>query len=173
MGGQTGLNCALDLARNGVLAKYKVEMIAPRSEAIDKAEDREKFKQAMARIGLACPRRASRTRWMRHSGFSPRSASRCDPSVVLRWAARAAASPITVRSSSRSCERGLDASPTRELLIEESVIGWKRVEMEVVRDRKTTASSCARSRTSTRWGAHRRLDHGGAGAKRSPTRNTR
>src|SRR5712671_6643448 len=110
MGGQTGLNCALDLARNGVLEKYGVEMIGASSEAIDKAEDREKFKQAMARIGLACPRSTL-------AGSGGGIAYNREEFVAI-------------------CERGLEASPTHELLIEESVIGWKEFEMEVVRDRK-------------------------------------
>ena len=135
MGGQTALNCALDLASHGVLEKYGVEMIGASREAIDKAEDREKFKKAMARIGLECPRSL-----LAHS---------------LEEALQVQASigyPVVIRPSftlggtgggiayNREefiaiCERGIDASPTHELLIEESVIGWKEFEMEVVRDR--------------------------------------
>ena len=136
MGGQTGLNCALDLARNGVLAKYKVEMIGASSEAIDKAEDREKFKQAMARIGLACPRSSL--------AHSMDEALRIQPEigfpVVIRPSFTLGGSGGGIAYNREEfvaiCERGLDASPTRELLIEESVIGWKEFEMEVVRDRK-------------------------------------
>ena len=135
MGGQTALNCALDLVREGVLEKYGVELIAASREAIDMAEDRELFRNAMREIGLECPR--SR---IAHSmeealaiqaeiGFPTSSAPRS------RSAAPAAASPTTARSSSRSSTRGLDASPTSEVLIEESVLGWKEFEMEVVRDR--------------------------------------
>src|SRR5881396_2711935 len=136
MGGQTGLNCALDLVRHGVLQKYGVEMIGARSEAIDKAEDREKFKQAMARIGLACPRST-----LAHSleealqvqaaiGFP----AVIRPSFTLGGSGGGIA--YNREEFVAICERGLDASPTHELLIEESVIGWKEFEMEVVRDRK-------------------------------------
>ncbi|TMH79046.1 MAG: carbamoyl-phosphate synthase large subunit [Betaproteobacteria bacterium] len=136
MGGQTGLNCALDLVRHGVLQKYSVEMIGASSEAIDKAEDREKFKQAMARIGLACPRST-----LAHSleealqvqaaiGFP----AVIRPSFTLGGSGGGIA--YNREEFVAICERGLEASPTRELLIEESVIGWKEFEMEVVRDRK-------------------------------------
>src|SRR5213083_763971 len=136
MGGQTALNCALDLAREGVLAKFGVEMIGASREAIDKAEDREKFKNAMKRIGLACPRSSL--------AHSMEEALQVQAGIGF---------PVVVRPSftlggtgggiayNREefvaiCERGLDASPTHELLIEESVLGWKEFEMEVVRDRK-------------------------------------
>jgi carbamoyl-phosphate synthase large subunit len=136
MGGQTGLNCALDLVRHGVLRKYGVEMIGASSEAIDKAEDREKFKQAMARIGLACPRST-----LAHSleealqvqaaiGFP----AVIRPSFTLGGSGGGIA--YNREEFVAICERGLEASPTHELLIEESVIGWKEFEMEVVRDRK-------------------------------------
>jgi carbamoyl-phosphate synthase large subunit len=136
MGGQTGLNCALDLVRHGVLKKYGVEMIGASSEAIDKAEDREKFKQAMARIGLACPRST-----LAHSleealqvqaaiGFP----AVIRPSFTLGGSGGGIA--YNREEFVAICERGLEASPTHELLIEESVIGWKEFEMEVVRDRK-------------------------------------
>src|SRR5438067_3276300 len=135
MGGQTALNCALDLAREGVLAKYSVEMIGASREAIDKAEDREKFKNAMKRIGLACPRSA-----LAHSmeealqvqagiGFP----------VVIRPSFTLGGTGGGIAYNREEfvaiCERGFDASPTQELLIEESVLGWKEFEMEVVRDR--------------------------------------
>ncbi|HTN28195.1 MAG TPA: carbamoyl-phosphate synthase large subunit [Burkholderiales bacterium] len=136
MGGQTALNCALDLAREGVLEKFGVELIGASREAIDKAEDREKFKKAMSRIGLASARSA--------------------PAHSMEEALQVQAGlgfPVVIRPSftlggtgggiayNREefvaiCERGIEASPTRELLIEESVIGWKEFEMEVVRDRK-------------------------------------
>jgi carbamoyl-phosphate synthase large subunit len=136
MGGQTGLNCALDLARNGVLEKYGVEMIGATREAIDKAEDREKFKKAMERIGLASPRSA-----LAHSmeealqvqtmvGFP----TIIRPSFTLGGTGGGIA--YNKDEFIAGVERGLDASPTREVLIEESVIGWKEFEMEVVRDRK-------------------------------------
>ncbi|HTP95684.1 MAG TPA: carbamoyl-phosphate synthase large subunit [Burkholderiales bacterium] len=136
MGGQTGLNCALDLARQGVLAKYGVEMIGASREAIDKAEDREKFKAAMSRIGLASPR-SSLAHSMEEAlqvqamvGFP----TVIRPSFTLGGTGGGIA--YNREEFVAICERGLDASPTREVLIEESVIGWKEFEMEVVRDRK-------------------------------------
>ena len=135
MGGQTALNCALDLARHGVLEKYNVEMIGATKEAIDKAEDREKFKKAMEKIGLACPRAA-----IAHSleealqvqamvGFP----TIIRPSFTMGGSGGGIA--YNKEEFLEICERGLDASPTKELLIEESVIGWKEYEMEVVRDK--------------------------------------
>ena len=134
MGGQTALNCALDLAKHGVLEKHGVEMIGARKEAIDKAEDREKFKLAMQRIGLECPRSA-----LAHSleealqvqamvGFP----TVIRPSFTLGGSGGGIA--YNKEEFLAICERGLEASPTKELLIEESVIGWKEFEMEVVRD---------------------------------------
>jgi carbamoyl-phosphate synthase large subunit len=136
MGGQTALNCALDLAREGVLEKHDVEMIGASREAIDKAEDREKFKKAMTKIGLASPRSS-----IAHSleeamqvqamvGFP----TIIRPSFTLGGTGGGIA--YNKEEFVAICERGLDASPTHELLIEESVIGWKEFEMEVVRDRK-------------------------------------
>ena len=135
MGGQTALNCALDLAREGVLEKFGVEMIGARKEAIDKAEDREKFKNAMTKIGLESPRSA-----LAHSleealqvqamvGFP----TIIRPSFTLGGTGGGIA--YNMEEFTAICERGLEASPTRELLIEESVIGWKEFEMEVVRDK--------------------------------------
>src|SRR5438309_266315 len=135
MGGQTALNCALDLAREGVLEKFGVEMIGASREAIDKAEDREKFKLAMKKIGLDSPRSSL--------AHSMEEALQVQAGIGF---------PVVIRPSftlggtgggmayNREefvaiCERGLEASPTRELLIEESVLGWKEFEMEVVRDR--------------------------------------
>jgi carbamoyl-phosphate synthase large subunit len=136
MGGQTALNCALDLARHGVLEKYGVEMIGASKEAIDKAEDREKFKKAMAKIGLASPRSA-----LAHSmeealqvqavvGFP----TIIRPSFTMGGTGGGIA--YNKEEFVAIIERGLDASPTKEVLVEESVIGWKEFEMEVVRDRK-------------------------------------
>ena len=136
MGGQTALNCALDLARQGVLEKHGVEMIGASKEAIDKAEDREKFKKAMTKIGLASPRSS-----IAHSleeamqvqamvGFP----TIIRPSFTMGGTGGGIA--YNKEEFVTICERGLDASPTHELLIEESVIGWKEFEMEVVRDRK-------------------------------------
>ncbi|OGA53138.1 MAG: carbamoyl phosphate synthase large subunit [Betaproteobacteria bacterium RIFCSPLOWO2_12_FULL_62_13] len=136
MGGQTALNCALDLARERVLERYGVEMIGASREAIDKAEDREKFKGAMAKIGLASLRSA-----LAHSmeealqvqamvGFP----AIIRPSFTLGGTGGGIA--YNREEFIAIVERGLDASPTNEVLIEESVIGWKEFEMEVVRDRK-------------------------------------
>jgi carbamoyl-phosphate synthase large subunit len=136
MGGQTALNCALDLAREGVLEKHGVELIGASREAIDKAEDREKFKAAMKTIGLESPRSAL--------AHSMEEALQIQAGIGF---------PVVIRPSftlggtgggiayngeefQSICERGFEASPTKELLIEESVLGWKEFEMEVVRDRK-------------------------------------
>jgi len=135
MGGQTALNCALDLARHGVLEKYGVEMIGASKEAIDKAEDREKFKAAMAKIGLASARSA-----LAHSmeealqvqamvGFP----TVLRPSFTLGGTGGGIA--YNREEFIAIVERGLEASPTKEILIEESLIGWKEYEMEVVRDK--------------------------------------
>src|ERR1700704_3632190 len=136
MGGQTALNCALDLAREGVLDKFGVEMIGASREAIDKAEDREKFKKAMTKIGLGSARSS-----LAHSleealqgqaalGFP----AVIRPSFTLGGTGGGIA--YNREEFVTICERGLEASPTKELLIEESVIGWKEFEMEVVRERK-------------------------------------
>ena len=135
MGGQTALNCALDLWHHGVLNRYKVELIGASPEAIDKAEDRQKFKQAMTRIGLGSAR----------SGIAH--------SLEEAWAVQKTVGfPTVIRPSftlggtgggiaynaeefETICKRGLEASPTNELLIEESLLGWKEFEMEVVRDK--------------------------------------
>jgi len=136
MGGQTALNCALDLAREGVLDKFAVELIGAKKEAIDKAEDREKFKNAMAKIGLASPRSA-----LAHSLEEAKQVQAMvgfptiiRPSFTLGGTGGGIA--YNEEEFETICNRGLDASPTKELLIEESVIGWKEYEMEVVRDKK-------------------------------------
>jgi carbamoyl-phosphate synthase large subunit len=135
MGGQTALNCALDLHKHGVLAQYQCELIGASPEAIDKAEDRSKFKDAMTKIGLGSAR----------SGV----AHTLDESWSVQ---RTLGFPVIIRPSftmggtgggiayneeefETICKRGLEASPTTELLIEESLIGWKEYEMEVVRDK--------------------------------------
>ena len=136
MGGQTALNCALDLAKHGVLEKYGVEMIGASKEAIDKAEDREKFKKAMAKIGLDSPRSA-----LAHSLEEALQVQAMvgyptiiRPSFTLGGTGGGIA--YNKEEFISIVERGIDASPTHEILIEESVIGWKEFEMEVVRDRK-------------------------------------
>lgn len=136
MGGQTALNTALDLARKGILDKYQVELIGANRDAIDKAEDRERFREAMIKIGLNVP----------HSMIAHSLEEAIQVQASLGF-------PCIIRPSFtlggtgggiaynreefvEICERGLDLSPTNELLIEESVLGWKEFEMEVVRDHK-------------------------------------
>ncbi len=136
MGGQTALNCALDLERHGVLKKHGVEMIGAKKEAIDKAEDRDLFREAMLKIGLDMPKAAV--------------AHTLEEAFVIQ---ETVGYPTVIRPSFTMggsgggiafnkeefveiCERGLDLSPTNELLVEESILGWKEFEMEVVRDTK-------------------------------------
>jgi len=135
MGGQTGLNCALDLAREGVLERFGVELIGATREAIDKAEDRELFKKAMRSIGLETVRGA-----IAHSMEDAQEVQAMvgypaiiRPSFTLGGSGGGIA--YNKEEFMEICERGLDASPTRELLIEECILGWKEYEMEVVRDR--------------------------------------
>ena len=142
MGGQTALNCALDLHRHGILAKYNVQLIGASPEAIDKAEDRMKFKDAMTKIGLG-------------SALSGIAHSMEEATAVHAMIAKEnnnSGYPVIIRPSftmggtgggiaynreefEEICRRGLDLSPTNELLIEESLLGWKEYEMEVVRDK--------------------------------------
>jgi carbamoyl-phosphate synthase large subunit len=136
MGGQTALNCALDLDREGVLSAFGVEMIGASRQSIDKAEDREQFRRAMARIGLEVPRAI-----LVHNLDEARSAQAdigfptiVRPSFTLGGSGGGIA--YNREEFLEICERGLDASPTHEVLLEESVLGWKEFEMEVVRDRK-------------------------------------
>ena len=136
MGGQTALNCALDLAREGVLKEFNVELIGASEDAIDKAEDRSRFDVAMKAIGLETPR----------SGI----AHSVDEALAIQ---KQFGYPLIIRPSFTMggsgggiaynrqelieiCTRGLDLSPTNELLIDESLLGWKEYEMEVVRDKK-------------------------------------
>ena len=139
MGGQTALNCALDLDKHGVLAKYKVELIGATKEAIDKAEDRQKFKEAMTKIGLGSARSVI--------AHSMEEALQVQPGIgypaIIRPSFTMGGSGGGIAYNREEfvaiCERGLDASPTSELLIEESLLGWKEYEMEVVRD---SADNC-------------------------------
>ncbi|MFN7219731.1 MAG: carbamoyl-phosphate synthase large subunit, partial [Burkholderiales bacterium] len=135
MGGQTALNCALDLAKHGVLEKHGVEMIGATKEAIDKAEDREKFKKAMTKIGLESARSA-----IAHSmeeALQVQAAIGFPAIIRPSFTMGGSGGGIAYNRDEfvEICERGLEASPTRELLIEESLLGWKEFEMEVVRDR--------------------------------------
>ena len=136
MGGQTALNTALDLAREGVLDRFGVELIGASRDAIDKAEDRERFREAMRSIGLATPRAAP--------AHSLEEAQQVQAAIgfptVIRPSFTLGGSGGGIAYNREElieiCERGLELSPTHELLIEESVLGWKEFEMEVVRDRK-------------------------------------
>ncbi len=135
MGGQTALNTALDLHKHGVLDKYKVELIGASPAAIDKAEDRLKFKDAMTKIGLGSARSG-----IAHSMDEAWSVQKTigfpviiRPSFTLGGTGGGIA--YNAEEFETICKRGLEASPTNELLIEESLIGWKEYEMEVVRDR--------------------------------------
>ena len=139
MGGQTALNCALDLWHQGVLKKYGVELIGAKPEAIDKAEDRLKFKDAMTKIGLGSARSGiahsldDAWRVQKTLGFP----TVIRPSFTLGGTGGGIA--YNAEEFETICKRGLEASPTSELLIEESLLGWKEFEMEVVRD---TADNC-------------------------------
>ena len=136
MGGQTALNCALDLNRHGILLKYEVELIGASCEAIDKAEDRELFDKAMKKIGLETPRHG-----MAHDMPQAHKALEeigfpciIRPSFTLGGSGGGIA--YNKEEFDEICERGLELSPTSELLIDESLIGWKEFELEVVRDKK-------------------------------------
>lgn len=135
MGGQTALNCALDLVREGVLERYQVEMIGATREAIDRAEDRDQFRKLMKKIGLDMPRSA-----IAHSleeAFQVQA--QLGYPVVIRPSFTMGGSGGGIAYNREEfeeiCSRGLELSPTRELLIDESVLGWKEYEMEVVRDK--------------------------------------
>ena len=142
MGGQTALNCALDLHHHGVLEKFGVELIGASPEAIDKAEDRQKFKEAMTKIGLGSAK----------SGIAHSMEEATQVHAEIMALTGGSGYPVVIRPSftlggsgggiaynreefEEICKRGMDLSPTRELLIEESLLGWKEYEMEVVRDR--------------------------------------
>ncbi|MGB1883657.1 MAG: carbamoyl phosphate synthase large subunit, partial [Gammaproteobacteria bacterium] len=135
MGGQTALNCALDLVREGVLKKYNVEMIGASREALDKAEDREKFKTAMDSIGLE----SARSYIARDMEQARAGQAQLGFPVIIRPSFTLGGSGGGIAYNPEEfeeiCKRGLDASPTNEVLLEESLLGWKEYEMEVVRDR--------------------------------------
>ena len=135
MGGQTALNCALDLVREGVLKKFGVELIGASQDAIDKAEDRERFDRAMKSIGLETPRSA-----IAHSlEEALQVQSQLGFPCVIRPSFTMGGSGGGIAYNREEfveiCNRGLELSPTSELLIDESLLGWKEFEMEVVRDR--------------------------------------
>ena len=135
MGGQTALNTALDLVREGVLEKYGVELIAASRTAIDMAEDRELFRNAMREIGLATPK----SRIARSLDEALAAVGDVGYPVVIRPSFTMGGTGGGIAYNREEFEaiitRGLEASPTSEVLLEESVIGWKEFELEVMRDR--------------------------------------
>ena len=146
MGGQTALNCALDLHKHGVLDKYQVEMIGANEHAIEKAEDRLKFKDAMTKIGLGSARsgiaHSLEEAWAVQKRIHAEIGGDGFPMVIrpsFTLGGTGGGIAYNPEEFEEICKRGLDLSPTNELLIEESLIGWKEYEMEVVRD---TADTC-------------------------------
>ncbi|CAH1674156.1 carbamoyl phosphate synthetase subunit beta [Hyphomicrobiales bacterium] len=136
MGGQTALNCALSLKKMGVLEKFNVEMIGATAEAIDKAEDRELFREAMTKIGLSTPR----SHHIKTLGQALDALEDIGLPAIIRPSFTMGGTGGGIAYNKGEfidiVERGIDASPTSEVLIEESVLGWKEYEMEVVRDKK-------------------------------------
>src|SRR5476649_1864522 len=136
MGGQTALNCALSLRKQGTLAKFDVEMIGATADAIDKAEDRGRFREAMTRIGLETPRSIQ----TKNLPDALRALDDIGLPAIIRpsftMGGTGGGIAYTKAEFIEIVERGIDASPTDEVLIEESVLGWKEFEMEVVRDKK-------------------------------------
>jgi carbamoyl-phosphate synthase large subunit len=142
MGGQTALNCALDLAKHGVLEKYKVELIGANEHAIEKAEDRLKFKNAMTSIGLDSAKsgvaHTMDEAWAVQRRIAEEVGTAGFPTVIrpsFTLGGTGGGIAYNAEEFETICRRGLEASPTSELLIEESLLGWKEFEMEVVRDR--------------------------------------
>lgn len=135
MGGQTALNCALDLDRHGVLERYKVEMIGANADAIDKAENRDRFDKAMKAIGLETPNAEMAHSMEEAFDVLDRLGFPCiiRPSFTMGGSGGGIA--YNREEFEEICRRGLDLSPTNELLIDESLLGWKEYEMEVVRDK--------------------------------------
>jgi carbamoyl-phosphate synthase large subunit len=135
MGGQTALNCALDLEREGVLEKHGVEMIGANADTIDKAEDRNRFDKAMKAIGLECPRAAIAHSMEEALQVQAQLGFPCIIRPSFTMGGTGGGIAYNKEEFMEICERGLDLSPTTELLIDESLIGWKEYEMEVVRDK--------------------------------------
>ena len=135
MGGQTALNCALDLEREGILEAFQVEMIGATKEAIDKAEDREKFRTLMQSIGLEMPKSAIAHSLEEALSVQPQLGfpTIIRPSFTMGGSGGGIA--YNMEEFKEICAQGLDLSPTRELLLDQSVLGWKEYEMEVVRDK--------------------------------------
>ena len=135
MGGQTALNCALDLNRHGVLAKYNVELIGASCEAIDKAEDRELFDKAMISIGLDTPRHGMAHNMKQAHDALEKVGFPCIIRPSFTMGGTGGGIAYNKEEFDEICSRGLELSPTSELLIDESLIGWKEFELEVVRDK--------------------------------------
>ena len=135
MGGQTALNCALDLERHGVLEEFNVEMIGATADAIDKAEDRDRFDKAMKNIGLETPRAEIAHTLEEALDTSTRIGFPCIIRPSFTMGGTGGGIAYNKEEFVEICTRGLDLSPTNELLIDESLIGWKEYEMEVVRDK--------------------------------------
>jgi carbamoyl-phosphate synthase large subunit len=135
MGGQTALNCALDLNKHGVLKEFNVELIGASADAIDKAEDRERFDKAMKSIGLECPRAEIAHTLEQAYDVSTRIGFPCIIRPSFTMGGTGGGIAYNKDEFTEICTRGLDLSPTSELLIDESLIGWKEYEMEVVRDK--------------------------------------
>ncbi|MGO4401008.1 carbamoyl-phosphate synthase large subunit [Achromobacter sp. PAB15] len=142
MGGQTALNCALDLAHHGVLKKHNVELIGANEHAIEKAEDRQKFKQAMTDIGLESAKsgvaHSMDEAWEVQRRIASEVGTSGFPAVIrpsFTMGGSGGGIAYNAEEFETICRRGLEASPTSELLIEESLLGWKEFEMEVVRDK--------------------------------------
>ena len=136
MGGQTALNCALDLEKHGVLEKFGVEMIGANADTIDKAEDRSRFDKAMKNIGLACPVSGIAHNMDEAYGVLDKVGFPCIIRPSFTMGGTGGGIAYNREEFEEICARGLDLSPTSELLIDESLIGWKEYEMEVVRDKK-------------------------------------
>ncbi len=135
MGGQTALNCALELENQGVLEEFGVELIGATADAIDKAENRDRFDQAMRNIGLECPRaEIAKSMEQAHDVLS-RIGFPCIIRPSFTMGGTGGGIAYNIEEFNEICHRGLDLSPTNELLIDESLIGWKEYEMEVVRDK--------------------------------------
>lgn len=146
MGGQTALNCALDLDKHGVLKKYNVELIGANAHAIEKAEDRQKFKVAMSAIGLESAKsgvaHSLEEAWEVQKRIASEIGTSGFPAVIrpsFTLGGSGGGIAYNAEEFETICRRGLEASPTSELLIEESLLGWKEYEMEVVRD---SADNC-------------------------------
>ncbi len=135
MGGQTALNCALDLNKHGVLEEFGIELIGASAEAIDKAEDREQFDKAMKSIGLECPRAEIAHSLEQAHDVLSRIGFPCIIRPSFTMGGTGGGIAYNIDEFNEICARGLDLSPTSELLIDESLIGWKEYEMEVVRDK--------------------------------------